>query len=39
MSDYQALKATLTSYYEAIGSHEFDAIPKYFAPSMPIVTL
>ena len=39
MSDDQALKAKLTSYYEAIGSHEFDAIPKYFTPSMTIVTL
>lgn len=38
MSDYQALKATLTSSYEAIGSHEFDAIPKYFVPSMTLVT-
>ena len=39
MSDGQALRATLTSYYEAIGSHEFDAIPKFFTPSMTIVTL
>ena len=39
MSDDQALRATLTSYYEAIGSHEFDAIPKFFTPSMTIVTL
>ena len=39
MLDDQALKAKLTSYYEAIGSHEFDAIPKFFTPSMTIVTL
>ena len=39
MSNKRALRATLTSYYEAIGSHEFDAIPKYFTPSMTIVTL
>ena len=39
MSDDQALKATLSSYYETIASHEFDAIPKYFTPSMTIVTL
>ena len=39
MLNNRALRATLTSYYEAIGSHEFDAIPKYFTPSMTIVTL
>ena len=39
MSDDQAVKATLTSYYQAIGSHEFGAIPEHFADSMTIVTL
>ena len=39
MLNNRALRATLTSYYEAIGSHEFDAIPKYYTPSMTIVTL
>ena len=38
MSDDQTLKATLTSFYETIGSHKFDAIPKYLTPSMTVVT-
>jgi ketosteroid isomerase-like protein len=39
MSDQDAVIATLISYYDAIGAHEFDAIPNYFTNSVTIVTL